>query len=73
MLLEMKCVFKHQDLQMLGLKLDKINMGNFHPLEVVGHSSPPACLPAWLPVCLLKQIPTSNDEKYFYLLKIYIF
>ena len=45
MLLEMKCVFKHQDLQMLGLKLDKINMGNFHPLEVVGHGSPPACLP----------------------------
>ena len=28
-------MFKHQDLQMLGL------MKNFHPLEVVGHGSEP--------------------------------
>ena len=28
-------MFKHQDLQMFGLKLNKY-MSNFHPLEVVG-------------------------------------
>ena len=30
----MKYVFKHQNLQVLGVKLIK---NNFHPLEVVGH------------------------------------
>ena len=32
----MKLVFKHQDLQMLGVKL---NISNFHSLEVVGRGS----------------------------------
>ena len=32
----MKCVFKQQDLQMLGIKL---NMSNFQPLEVVDGGS----------------------------------
>ena len=32
----MKCVFKHQDLQMFGYKLN-----NFPPFEVVGRSSDP--------------------------------
>ena len=31
-------MFKHQDLQMLGLKLKQI-MSNFHPREVVGRGS----------------------------------
>ena len=30
-------IIKHQDLQMLGLKLNKYN--NFHPLEVVDRGS----------------------------------
>ena len=30
---------KHQDLKIFDLKLYKINMGNFHPLEVVGRGS----------------------------------
>ena len=34
LMLGMKCVFKHQDLQMFGLKLNNIN-----PLEVVGWGS----------------------------------
>ena len=32
-----KCVFKHQDLQMFWLKLT--NISNFHPLQVVGRGS----------------------------------
>ena len=36
-LLRMKWVFKHQDLQMFGLKL--ANTGIFHPLDVVGRGS----------------------------------
>ena len=32
LILGKKCVFKHQDLQMFGLKLKKES--NFHPLEV---------------------------------------
>ena len=28
-------MFKHEDLQMFGLNLNKENMSNFHPLEVV--------------------------------------
>ena len=37
----MKCVPKHQDLQMFGPKLNNYNTGmsNFHPLEVVGRGS----------------------------------
>ena len=31
----MKCVFKHEDLQMFSLNLNKENISNFHPLEVV--------------------------------------
>ena len=34
----MKCVFKHQHLQIFGLKLNEY-MGNSHPLEVVGRGS----------------------------------
>ena len=30
---------EHQDLQMIGLKLNKINMSIFYPLEVVGRGS----------------------------------
>ena len=30
---------EHQDLQMIGLKLNKINMSNFYPLKVVGRGS----------------------------------
>ena len=32
----MKCVLKHQDLQMFGFRLNKYR-GNFHQLEIVGH------------------------------------
>ena len=38
MILGNKCVFKHKDLQMFYLKLNK-HMHNFHPLEVVGSGS----------------------------------
>ena len=34
----MKCLFKHQALQMLGVKLNTY-MSNFQPLEVVGRGS----------------------------------
>ena len=32
-------MFKHQDLKIFGIRLNKINMSNFHPLKVVDHSS----------------------------------
>ena len=35
----MKRMLQHQDLQMFGFKLNKINMTNFHALEVVGRGS----------------------------------
>ena len=38
MILRKKCVFKHKDLQMFYLKLNK-HMHNFYPLEVVGSGS----------------------------------
>ena len=36
---EMSNLIKHQDLQMLGLRLKKQNMSSSHPLEVVGCGS----------------------------------
>ena len=38
-LLRTKCMFKHQELQMIGLKVNKINMSNVHLLEVVDRGS----------------------------------
>ena len=37
-LIKMRCVSKHQDLQMFGVKLNK-DMSNVHPLEVVGRDN----------------------------------
>ena len=34
----MRCVFKHEDLQIFGLKIKK-NTSNFYSLEVVGRGS----------------------------------
>ena len=34
----MRCVFKHEDLKIFGLKLKK-NTSNFYSLEVVGRAS----------------------------------
>ena len=39
LLLVTKWLFKHHDLQICGLKLNKINMSNFQPLEVVDRGS----------------------------------
>ena len=35
----MKCVSKNQDLAIFDLKLNKIIMSNFQPLDVVGRGS----------------------------------
>ena len=35
----MKLLFKHQDLQMFGPKLNRINMSTFPPLEIVDRGS----------------------------------